>query len=31
VAEIFTLAGLVSVGLVGFTHWLEERSASRRR
>jgi len=30
-AEIFTLAGLVSVGLVGVTRWLEERSASRRR
>lgn len=30
-AEIFTLIGLVSVGLVGVTRWLEEQQASPRR
>ena len=30
-AELFTLVGLVSVGLIGVTRWLEEQAQSPRR
>ena len=30
-AELFTLVGMISVGLLGVTRWLEERQPSARR
>jgi hypothetical protein len=30
-AELFTFVGLISIGLVGVTRWLEEHQASPRR
>ena len=30
-AELFTFVGLISIGLLGLTRWLEEQQASPRR
>ena len=30
-AELFTFVGLITIGLLGVTRWLEEQQASPRR